>query len=573
MAGGSDPQAARRKALADIRFAEEKAKIDTMTTALLGMAQSNAAALRARSTVDAADNAAKAAAQEEQAAQQPTDITQFFPQQQVNAASPQPGQPRSFGELFEQGGSANAIANRAVAPARQAAGTLPSAQPSAPQGGGGGMSVNVGGQQFSAPETLTTTTDTTQPLQFDAGFFAPATTRQVTTEPNALRAGDILAAQQRKQATIGTTLFELGREGVIGPDAVTAAMALDRGDYETYGRVLGKNPLLSEQVTRKRMDVQDAQIDAYRASAAQSYESTRGQRILNDMFVQQFSATAEGNGALSDNDIFGIPSPSAQSLGIPTSIRGGLTSAGGGGGGLTPNQVTDTLRGVKVGKDGKLDAGSTSALMALQGWGVQNRIAVFAAPKRGKVTDLMRSYGVGGDEVSHVQMVPMDEMIGTVLAADGGNAEAIAKVTKEWGLFEPDGEGGINSLSTGPNAPLSRGLVRKLQMIVDARGYGGDPQMAPPEVPSSEAPTPDALDAEADVELERTKIKSLLTNQRLSEAQKTELRARLSALSGPDPGVAALRKGLSATKEAFGRARERARAGEKEAAAYLGTGR
>lgn len=201
MAGGSDPRSARQRASADIRLAQDTAKIDTIATALMGLAKANAVALRGRSAVSGADRAAQQAAAEAQAAagsEAPTDITQFFPSAPVNASSPQPGQPRGFMELMAgAGGSANALANRAVAPARQAAGTLPSAAPPGPQqGGGGGMSVNVGGQQFSAPDTMTTTRETTAPFQFDPGFYVNATTREVVTEPNVLRAGDILQAQQ-----------------------------------------------------------------------------------------------------------------------------------------------------------------------------------------------------------------------------------------------------------------------------------------------------------------------------------------------------------------------------------------
>jgi hypothetical protein len=497
-------------AMADLHLAQAKTK-NAVASAIAAMASSiaaanadsEAAAMKARAKVTSVDQAhaaqQAAEAQQEGADSAPPDITQFFP---PTAVGGQPGgaPPRSFMELMGgAGGSANALANRAVAPARQAAGTLPSGQPQAPQQmaqAGGGQSVNVGGQTFSAPDTMTTTRETTGPLQFDPGMFVNATTREVVTEPNVLRAGDILAAAQQKQRNLNETLFRLGQEGVIGPDAVTAATALDRGDYATWGRVIGAKPMLSEQVQRKRMEVQDASIQAYRAQAAQSYEATRGNRLLNDMFAKQFTATAEGAGELSDNDIFGIPAPTPQSLGIPTSIRGALGGGmGRSGGGLTANQVVDTMRSMKVDKSGQLDSGSASALMALQGWGVQNRIAVFAAPKRGRASDLMRSFGIGDTEVSNVQMVPMGEVLSTVLKAAQHDPAAVARVTTEWGLFESDGAGSINTLASGPNAMLSQGLERKLQFFLDARGYGGDPKVAPPEVPNEPvvapaAPTP-----------------------------------------------------------------------------------
>jgi hypothetical protein len=205
----ADPRSARLKALADIQMAQEQARIDEMTARLQGVAKANAAALKGRAGVMDADAAAAEAARAAEGGDEgPPDITQFFPPSPINVTNPLAGipntgtlAPASALESAGPGGArGGAHAKRAVAGARQAAGTLPSGAPPQQPGRGGapGMSVNIGGQQFSAPDTLTTERVTTGPQQFDPGFFFNATTRETITEPNALRAGDILAAQQRQ---------------------------------------------------------------------------------------------------------------------------------------------------------------------------------------------------------------------------------------------------------------------------------------------------------------------------------------------------------------------------------------
>jgi hypothetical protein len=585
---GGDPRSARQTVLADLQSGQAVLQAETVAEAakfLATIAKKNAAldatAKKGRASVQAADLAAAQARAEAEAAQEgggeaPPDITQLYPQSPINAASPQPGAQPSFGELFERGGSANAIANGVVAPARQQAGTLPSRQPSAqPAQGGGGMSVNVGGQTFSAPDTLTTTRTQTGPQEFSPGWLFNATTHETMTEPNALRARDILEAQQRRQATIGTTLFELGREGVIGPDAVTAAMAIDRGDYATWGRVLEKNPLLSQRVTEKNMEVLDRKMDLLGVQMQQAAEATRGQKLLNDYYAQQFGALAEGAGGVSLNDIYGIAAPTPQGLGEPVgappaTLRGAL--GGSGSGGLTPNQVLGHIGRIKFDDDGKLDGASQSRLEAMAGWGISNGTAVFATPKRGTANDFMRGIGMDVGS-SNVQMIPLDEVIGTVLAAHAGDETQIARLVDEWGLFKRGKEpGSFAVLDAGaPNARLSRGLRRHLRLILKAEEAGAEPQLPKSTLAPVEVPTPDALDAEADVELERTNIKKMLTNPQLSEAEKGKLRMRLAELAGPDKGLEAVKRGVKATGEAFGRARERSAAEAAEARKYLGT--
>lgn len=226
MAVGADPRAAREIELANLAKAKanKKAAVLPQVAALLAAAlkaeaDENHAALTGRARVNAVDRqAAQQRAEAEAAAQaeggEPVDITQFYPQVQINPGAPTPGQAPSFAELAQAGGSANAIANRTVAPARQAAGTLPSAAPRQQPGAGGGppgMSIDVAGQTFTAPDTITTTQETTGPFQFGPGLFVPATTRETVTTPNVLSAGDLLQAKLQYDAAQQARLQQAGQ--------------------------------------------------------------------------------------------------------------------------------------------------------------------------------------------------------------------------------------------------------------------------------------------------------------------------------------------------------------------------
>lgn len=192
---------AREQALAEIRGEQQKSQAKVIASILTELASNNAKALSARAKVNAADAAQAEAAQAD--AGQPIDITQFFQPTQINPNDPigslqalgiSPG-----GAIDLSGGPGGArggaLANRAVAGARQAAGTAPS-----PQGGGVQQpSVTIGGETITGPEEIRTVRETTGPFEFDAGFYAPATTREVTIQPNVITAGDILQAKLRQE--------------------------------------------------------------------------------------------------------------------------------------------------------------------------------------------------------------------------------------------------------------------------------------------------------------------------------------------------------------------------------------
>ena len=208
----ADPRSARRRALAEIQLINDKSQIAQVTEALLGQAAANAAALRGRASVDEADLAA-----EQATAGEPLDLTQFFGQVPINANDPMSALQRLGITMGEGGGAAvspgaggqlgaagpgaargGQYANQAIAQARRQAGTMATAAPTAAPAGGGGR-VDIGGQTYEAPESITTTRETTAPFQIGPGEFFPATTRETITAPNVLTPGDLLQAAQRQE--------------------------------------------------------------------------------------------------------------------------------------------------------------------------------------------------------------------------------------------------------------------------------------------------------------------------------------------------------------------------------------
>lgn len=256
-----------QKKLLELSFLQQKTQLDARTK-LQELAQ--------KARQEQAD--AEAAAQEEQTPQGPM----LSAPQRINTSAPDPTA-SPFGEpMGEQPGPSVSNFGQPGGP-----------QPGSPLQGqqGGGQDPLYGAQ---VPDFITSSRTQTQTgmEQLAPGVMGTAMRTQgtTTTEPNVLRARDAIALRQRqaqmdreyeltKSAMFRDTFLklsdsfssELGGAGA----ALQVSTALQNGDYETVGRILGNKPTLQAKYIETQIQGVHADIAQARAAAEANIAEAR----------------------------------------------------------------------------------------------------------------------------------------------------------------------------------------------------------------------------------------------------------------------------------------------------------
>lgn len=219
------------------------------------------------------------------------------------------------GRVHGPGGLAAAVA--------QARG-LPPPQPVG--GGGAPPPVNIGGQQFSAPAEITTTTrrEGVQGIPGRGGVLGvPFDETTTTTEPNVLTARDVAQlAVERQRAIVDT--FQMLRQDTVAPASALqgAAQAAVDGDREALKQFADAYPSESVKVSRARWRLLDQErtLRFHQAEAARHEAKIAG--IYSDQVEKAITRRAMGGAAFA-TDLSGLAGDEFQ-VGVEQGLMGGL---------------------------------------------------------------------------------------------------------------------------------------------------------------------------------------------------------------------------------------------------------
>jgi hypothetical protein len=257
------------------------------------------------------------------------------------------------------------------------------------QGAGGPMSLNVGGQQFTAPDTIQRQVSEVgaQPIRTSTGFsMAPTFSTRTITEPNVLTAGDVMRGTIQQRASEADMMMKLTQMSGNAQAAATAARAYHSGDLETLS-------LAMDEIGAPLLAAQRADLDMKRQMTEYHGAMTLNQRV--EAFVELYGRLPTSLG-----DLFGGTGGEAEGplvktvpeiLGLAGADR--FTNAQRN---LTPSdlmkevdRIHQTYQGMDL--DELSEGGKLNALNVINAMAAMDQI-VFLQPKKALLEDLAVEY-------------------------------------------------------------------------------------------------------------------------------------------------------------------------------------